>query len=192
MKKPIDIPWQPLAHALRRLVTERDMQLIYSSALIESRQSHGASGELTSIEVLARLLGDTGLTWRYLDEKTVTIEPAPSAPPRTQEEESTKEREDRDAPDAGTPDGTPQVLVRGASSLNADIERTRDDIQPYDVLNRKMIEQSGASSVNELLRSRLTMNYVRSTSLQDSTGTVGVGNESSIALRGLTSRRRSS
>src|SRR5262249_43621886 len=86
--------------------------------------------------------------------------------------------------------GIPQILVKGsqARSLNADIERTRDDIQPYVVLNRKAIEQSGATNVNDLLRSRLTMSYMRQTNLQnpDAEGVgYGSGNDSVVSLRGL-------
>src|SRR5690606_5610104 len=57
--------------------------------------------------------------------------------------------------------GIPEVLVKARRSLNADIERTRDDVRPYVVLDRETIEKSGATSVNELLRDRVTMNYVQ-------------------------------
>ena len=39
----------------------------------------GATGEMTQDEVLGTLLKDTGLTYRYLDEKTVTIVPVAEA-----------------------------------------------------------------------------------------------------------------
>src|SRR5690606_1540142 len=92
--------------------------------------------------------------------------------------------------DEGNLRGIPEILVKGSRgkfSLNADVERTRDDVQPYVVLGREKIEQSGASTVDELLKQQLSMNYSPNTSNQ-TTG-LGVGNESAIALRGLDSRQ---
>lgn len=92
MKQSTAIPPQELAGALRTLVKEREFQIIYSSELLADRRTQGASGELTLNEALEKLLGGTGLTYRYVDEKTVSIvlatqpakaEPAaPSAKPQ--------------------------------------------------------------------------------------------------------------
>jgi outer membrane receptor protein involved in Fe transport len=78
--------------------------------------------------------------------------------------------------------GVPEVLVRGSKSLNMDIRRTRDDTQPYVVLDRATIEKSGASNIEELLRRRLTMS---ASSRSASTVPTENGNISQIDLRGL-------
>ena len=227
IRMPTNIQAQELGAALQALAKSREFQIVYRPEYVRDRTTSGAAGELTRDEALARILADTGLTFRYLNENTVTIEPfgadrnTGSAPTRSSEPADAVERsssfwsrlrlaqsdspsssqgegkgKDRAAgekestaeeyePQAGK--GIPEILVRGKKfSLNADIERTRDDIQPYVVLDRKAIEQSGATTVNDLLRSRLPMNYMRSSSLQDSSA-VGSGNESSISLRGLDS-----
>ncbi len=44
------------------------------------RKSGGASGDLTLEEALSGILRGSGLTYRYLDEKTVTIVPTASEP----------------------------------------------------------------------------------------------------------------
>src|SRR5262249_27682735 len=79
--------------------------------------------------------------------------------------------------------GIPQVMIRSSRSLDADIERTADDIQPYVVIDREAIRKSGAENVEDLLKTRLSMNYAALSNNQ-TTGSI-TGNRSSIALRGL-------
>src|SRR5437868_980509 len=80
IKRQTNIPAQGLGPALQTLATERNFQLIYVSEAVNDLRTPGAVGELTSEEALQRLLMGTGLTFRYLDESTVTIEPAVHAP----------------------------------------------------------------------------------------------------------------
>lgn len=67
-------------------------------------------------------------------------------------------------------------------SGNTDIPRTENDVQPYKLIERDVIERSGATSVEELLRQQLTM----STAAPTETGADGFsGGASKINLRGL-------
>ncbi|MEN0037851.1 MAG: TonB-dependent receptor [Cellvibrio sp.] len=67
-------------------------------------------------------------------------------------------------------------------SGNTDIPRTEDDVQPYKIIDRDVIERSGATSVEELLQQQLTM----STSAPSESGADGFGGGASkINLRGL-------
>lgn len=75
VKKQTTIPAQGLGPALRQLAKERDVQLVYRSEVVGSRQTGGATGELTFEEALRSLLEGTGLTFQYLDEKAITIVP---------------------------------------------------------------------------------------------------------------------
>src|SRR5947207_3353071 len=60
----------------------------------------------------------------------------------------------------------PEILVIGSKVLNMDIKRSRDDPQPYVVLDRAKIEQSGAANLEDFLKSRLPMNTVGVTESQ--------------------------
>ena len=73
IKRPTDIPAQALAPALQALVRERDIQLVYRAELIGGHRTGGASGDLTATEALGQLLNGTGLTYKYLDDKTITV-----------------------------------------------------------------------------------------------------------------------
>jgi iron complex outermembrane receptor protein len=77
----------------------------------------------------------------------------------------------------------PEILVTGSKLLDMDIQRTPDDPQPYVVFDREQITQSGAASLEDFLKNRLTMNTVAGTNAQNVQSTNG--NQSQINLRGL-------
>jgi outer membrane receptor protein involved in Fe transport len=64
---------------------------------------------------------------------------------------------------------------------NTDIIRTEVDAQPYTIIDREKIENSGATSVEELLRQTMTMG----TSVPNDTASGWTGSSSQIDLRGL-------
>src|SRR5688500_11964261 len=73
---PTDIPAQGLESALQLLAKERSIQVIYRSELVVRRRTSGVTGNLTALEALGKLLSGTGLTFRHLNDQTVTIVPA--------------------------------------------------------------------------------------------------------------------
>ncbi|MGH8261975.1 MAG: TonB-dependent receptor plug domain-containing protein, partial [Steroidobacteraceae bacterium] len=75
IKRPTNIPAQGLGPALQMLAKNCSLQVIYFSDAVDSLKTVGASGELTPDEAFRQLLIGTGLTFKYLDEKTVTIVP---------------------------------------------------------------------------------------------------------------------
>jgi iron complex outermembrane recepter protein len=79
IKRPTNIPSQGLGPALQTLAKDRNFQVVYVSEEVNSLRTQGAVGEFTSEEALKQLLGGTGMTFRYLDEKTVTIVPVSAA-----------------------------------------------------------------------------------------------------------------
>lgn len=72
-RESIDLPAQDLETALQALAKSRTLQIIFRSDLVRNIRTAPVRGELTSQEVLMKLLVGTGLTHRYLDENTVTI-----------------------------------------------------------------------------------------------------------------------
>lgn len=76
IKSRIDIPPQALAAALQTFAKGSNVQLVYVAEEIDGVRTRGVTGELTQEEALRQLLSGTGLTFKYLDEKTVTIMPA--------------------------------------------------------------------------------------------------------------------
>ena len=72
-KKATNIPAQSLGAALQELARDRGFQIVYVTEDVNSLRTAGAMGDLTPMEALQKLLEGTGLTFRYLDEKTVVI-----------------------------------------------------------------------------------------------------------------------
>ena len=92
IKKPVNIRAQGLETALQLFSKESGLHVVYVSEDVNPRTTKGASGALTQDEALTQILGGTGLTYRYLDEDTVTIVPTPSGgtllPPRQEKAQS--------------------------------------------------------------------------------------------------------
>jgi outer membrane receptor protein involved in Fe transport len=79
-------------------------------------------------------------------------------------------------------DGVAEILVTGRRSLNNDVPRSRDDIQPYVVFDAEQIRQSGVQNVEDFIQSRLPMNATQTTQSQVGPGT---GAQGRLDLRGL-------
>ena len=73
IQKSADIPEQNLGDALRSLADTRGVQFIVLSDDVESRHTSGAVGYLTMDEALKKLLKGSGLEYRYVDDKTISI-----------------------------------------------------------------------------------------------------------------------
>jgi len=76
VRQSTHIPAQSLGTALQALAKQRAFQVVYLSDAVDAMKTEGALGELTPDEALKQLLSGTGLTYRYLDESTVTVYPA--------------------------------------------------------------------------------------------------------------------
>jgi iron complex outermembrane receptor protein len=82
IRKTTHIASQGLGPALKQLAQSRGLQVLYLSSTVRNVQTHGADGNITTEEAFDQLLTGTGLTYRYLDENTVTVVPlnAPATP----------------------------------------------------------------------------------------------------------------
>jgi iron complex outermembrane recepter protein len=78
-KKFTNIPAQSLGSALQALAQQRELQVVYLSDVVDNLRTGGATGELSAEDVLKHLLRGTGLSYRYLDDKTVTVMPIGNA-----------------------------------------------------------------------------------------------------------------
>lgn len=66
---------QPLKPALQTLSAERKLQVVFLTDTVGNLRTAGAHGELTTDEALAQVLAGTGLTFKYVDARTITIVP---------------------------------------------------------------------------------------------------------------------
>jgi outer membrane receptor protein involved in Fe transport len=111
MQKATVIPAQRLGPALQALARDYDFQVLYRTEVVGDLQTQGASGTMTAGEALDHVLSGTGLSYRYIDEQTVTIVPtAAGAAPG-----SPTDPEDGAAPAAQRDDGRKNGQSPGAS-----------------------------------------------------------------------------
>src|SRR5579871_196365 len=74
--RSINVQPSDLGSALNTFSKQSGLHIVYISEDVGSQQSGGAVGELTLDQALKLLLKGTGLTYRYLDQQTVTIMPS--------------------------------------------------------------------------------------------------------------------
>ncbi|MEP9401699.1 TonB-dependent receptor [Sphingomonas sp. VNH70] len=169
-----DIPSGGLAEALQRWSKATKLQIVYRMDDVGRKQTNGVRGEHSAMMALQALLIGTDLKIVETEDGAIALRPL--------------------AGDELDANATPDILVQGKKSwsLNAGIERTQDDSQPFIVMSRKEIEQSGAPNLEAFLRNQLNVNASPVVGDQVSggnEGNSGAGNRpvgiSSINLRGI-------
>jgi iron complex outermembrane receptor protein len=203
-----DIPAQGLGAALQTLARDRNFQIIFVSEEVNNLQTPGAVGEFTSEEALKRLLTGTGLTFQYLDQKTVTIvtnnttTPPPAAPRRespaipgdpaegglrlaqTESTVSSDTTPAGDSPQESHADGLDEVLITGSRIRGAPVA------SPVIVETQQQMRDAGYTSLAEVI-STIPQNFTGSQNPEANIGNVperngqSLGPSSSFDLRGL-------
>ena len=79
LRQETNIPPEELKSALTTLANEFHFQILYQTGTVESRCTLGVSGSVAQDAALEQALKGTGLTYRYLDRKTLTIVPHPGS-----------------------------------------------------------------------------------------------------------------
>lgn len=74
-----DIAAKPLAGALAEFAAATNLQVLYSGELTKGLNTAGVSGRHEPEEALNMLLKDSGLTYRFTDVNTVTLDRADSS-----------------------------------------------------------------------------------------------------------------
>ncbi|MEJ1964653.1 MAG: TonB-dependent receptor [Gammaproteobacteria bacterium] len=156
----IDFPAQPLATALQALARQTNLNILVDPRLIENRQAPALKAELPVLEALQALLSGTGLTPKFVDEKTITLV-------RTGKPTAEATR-------------TPSVELSEVVITGSRMKRVGDGAQPVQTFTREDIDNSGQSTVATFLS---TISQV-STSTGENTAQLGNG-QTTVQLRGL-------
>jgi len=187
-KKPFDIPAGTAEEALKQFMAQSGTDVVYPAEILRGVQTPALKGQMTPDEAIQQLLAGTPVAAK-LDEKgnTFMLSRDPNVSRAVVQTDARPSRSGKTELDAN---GEPVVKldtfeVFGQKTLNMDIPRTRDDIQPYVVFDRQSINDSGATTIDEFLRTRLSMNTVQRSGAQAPIGTNAGGNSSSVNLRGL-------
>jgi outer membrane receptor protein involved in Fe transport len=174
IKKSVSIPAQGLATALRSFAQDRKLYLIYASEDVVARHTNGAAGELTQDEALRLLLTGTGLTFRYIDDQTVSILPVATSPRPTATESTT---DAASPPPTSANDDAPKIQLEEITVTAQKREQRLLDV-PISVT---------ALSAEEITRRRLVSaeDYLRAV---PGVNQVGDNTGPTIVIRGLETR----
>jgi iron complex outermembrane recepter protein len=199
-KVSFDIDAPSMVQALMQFTEQSGLQLAFPMEGAGSLPARRVVGEYTPTAALQVLLADSGLQYEFANDRTIAIRAR--AVPLGGEKRSAGESalagairlaageaqsasvagDDAVIEDGQFRKGVPEVLVKGSRSLNVDIQRTEDDVQPYVVFDRSEIDKSGATNIEEFLRSRLTAQSSAATTAQS---LASGNNASNVDLRGL-------
>lgn len=69
----IDLPAQPLAQAIQAVARQASINILVDPRLVEGREAPAVKAEMSIQQALNVLLQGTGLTPRYVDDKTITL-----------------------------------------------------------------------------------------------------------------------
>lgn len=190
-KRTFDVPFGEAEQTLKQFATQAQREIVFSPDNVAGLKTNPVQGEFVPGAALDLMLSDTGLIATQ-DTKTgafaVRKGPLPNGPRAVAKESDRPERNSRVREDGIVELDKFEVL--GGKSLNMDIRRTKDDAQPYVTFDRETLTRSGATSIEDFLRNRLTMNSQNGL-LNEGPGTGGFINAPSgnINLRGLGSNQ---
>ncbi|MEI9850315.1 MAG: TonB-dependent receptor [Sphingomonas sp.] len=165
-----DIPSLPLVTAALLFSDRAGVQLLAASDITAAVRASPVRGQFTVAEALDRLLAGTGLRWRYLGARTITIERAlpqaggappaamPTAPVRTfAPVQITGRRAAWPLTDGGSTDptateGTDSLAARIASVASKTPRSLAETPQSVSVLTQERLDQQGLDDIPAALQ----------------------------------------
>ena len=164
-----DLPEQPLAKSLRDIAAQSESNILFDKKLVNSHSAPPLKMKASTEEALSKILQGTGLTYRHLDDKTVTIQLASTDPLSSTGAVGRSDGRIRLA--QAEPQRDQSVSSRISSAQNVllleeiivtgtNIRGIENNTAPVTVLNRQYIESTGYSTVTKLLES-VTQNFAQ-------------------------------
>lgn len=191
-----DLPEQPLAKSLREIAAQTDSNIIFDKKLVNDHAAPPLKMKATTEQALQQVLKGTGLTYRHLDDKTVTIQLASANASATTSasygssngrirlaQAQTSEGVGR----ARLVEGRPLEDVEEITVTGTNIRGIENNTAPVTVLTRSYIDATGYSTTGRLLES-VTQNFALANRSGYLTPGVSGNNReqgSSVNLRGL-------
>lgn len=168
--RKFDVPSDLAEKSLKVFSAQADTDLIFDAKIVRGVKTNPIAGEMSARSALEAMLAGTDLVV-FQDPRsgalTVRRESEAEAKnvSRAIAESSTSGRPEEKSDLAENEQGEKVVKldtfeVFGRKTLNMDIRRTEDDIQPYMVLEKDEIRRSGARDITEFLKQRIPADNV--------------------------------
>jgi iron complex outermembrane receptor protein len=173
-----DIAPRPLTEALAAFGRQTGLQLIYVSGIAEAQYSRGARAGLTASAALTQLLDGTGLTFEFLNARTVRIYSASTVAPTLSASSATPPHS-AERHSASRAFGLEEVVVTGTRGQEP-LSRVPIDMV---VWTQDAMRTSGVEDISDLASLTPAMQFQLSTNL--------AGGFTYLAMRGVTGRNAS-
>ncbi len=148
--RAFDIPAQPLGSALTAFGQQSGLQVTFDAAIASGLRSAPVAGSLAPEEALRRLLSGTGVTYSFIDARTVTFARAPSGGAGTTTLGPVTVEADRVSETAWGPIPG-YVATRSATGTKTDTPLIETPAQ-ISVVGRDEMDAIGAQSLQQSLR----------------------------------------
>lgn len=168
--KPLifDLPSDNATTAFERFTTQSRLEVVFSESELQNLRTRSVSGPMEPLKALEAMLSGTGYKAYVRDDGKFGV---------------TSALKEKDGVMEMGKVSVEATRARPFADGNMDLPRTENDIQPYTIFSEAEILQSGALSVEDFLKKRLTSNTVSVSNGQVATGQKG--NLSQVNLRGL-------
>lgn len=156
--RPFDIPAQPLQDALVLFNRQSGIQVTAEGGLTAGRASTAVKGTFSSAQALGTLLAGTGLAWRWLDSRTVVLEPAPKVadgavrlgPVRVEGASGPAQGGQQWASDRSATEGTGSYASSRTSMAKG--QDLREIPQSVSIITRQQIEDQALTDIDDVMR----------------------------------------
>ncbi|MBM3843184.1 MAG: TonB-dependent receptor [Verrucomicrobia bacterium] len=182
-KRTFDLPSDLAVNALKAFARQSGTEVLIPDSVGRTVRTRGVKGEMTPREAIDAMLRDTGLVVEQGKKNGVfAVRPANEGEAKNP---SRRPENDRTA-NAGDPVLALDDFVvteRPYGSRNLDLPRSPDDTLPFIAIDRRTIERSGASTLEEFTR-RLPQNTLTASFGQRA----GMGQNASAQISAITLR----
>ena len=153
----LELPAQPLADSLRAIAAKTQSNVIFDGKLVEGKSAPPLKTKASADEALKQLLEGTGLTFRHLDDKTVTIQKITGNATVSNDrirlaqgrgQSSARDRRAAAGSVSNEVSELEEVVVTGSQ-----IRGITNSTVPITVLDREYIDSTGYSTTTRLIES---------------------------------------
>jgi iron complex outermembrane receptor protein len=183
-----NVPAGDAAVTLKQFAEQSGQAVVYMVDAVRGVKTNAVKGSLAPREALEQLLAGSNLH-AVADEKTGALSVTANG---KNGDRAAQTDSDRPTSQGKVEDGRlvlDKFEVFGSKSINLDLPRTRDDVQPYVVFDNAQIRNSQATNLGDFFRTRLPMATPNGPTSAVAFTPLGPTVTSSINLRGLGSNQ---
>ncbi|MGH7957539.1 MAG: STN domain-containing protein, partial [Opitutaceae bacterium] len=158
IKRQFDLPADGINQSMKRFAAQSGLEVLYPTDSVTGIRTKPVQGEMPAREALAVMLAGTGL--EVVQDPRNGALTVRKSDPNGDRAAQTSDRSKSEEKIEDVPVRLGRFEVMESKILNMDIKRSRDDAQPYAIFDRKTIEQSGATMLDDFLKNQLPMNAI--------------------------------